>query len=283
VQAKLQVPQLLMSLVVSTQLPLQSVEPPGQPNTHPPWEQESPTAQVAPQPPQFLGSVAVLTQVLPHWVSGGWHIGGVTHCWFWQTWPEVQQEPLQRISPEGQTSVQVPDWQFWFAPQVRLQPPQLELLELVSTQTPLQFVNPAAHPEMQLPWLQKVPVPQTLPQLPQLELSDDGSVHALPQNNWPVGQAQFPPLQSSPVPHAWAHDPQFWGSVWRFTQAFEQLVSLLPQFDWQSDPLHTGVGLLQAWPQLPQLFALLVRLTQIPLQLVSPFGHVATQPPFWHA
>jgi hypothetical protein len=48
-------------------------------------EQESPLAHVFPQPPQLLGSVEVLTHLVPHWVCGGWHIDGVTQVRFWHT------------------------------------------------------------------------------------------------------------------------------------------------------------------------------------------------------
>jgi hypothetical protein len=182
-QAKLHAPQLLMSLVVSTQLPLQSVDPEGQPNRHVPMEQESPAAHAIPQPPQLFGSVEVFTHLVPHWVWGGMHIGGVTQVWFWHTWPMAQQEPLQSTSPVEHLSVQLPDTHCWFCAQVRLQAPQFDPSVLVLTQTPLQLVRPAAQPVMQLPWLQKVPVPQACPQLPQFELSEDGSVQALLQKS----------------------------------------------------------------------------------------------------
>jgi hypothetical protein len=279
VQGKLQAPQLLMSLLVSTQLPLQSVEPEGQPNTQVPAAHESPVAQALPQLPQFIGSVLVFTHALPHWVSGGWHFGGVTHIELWQTCPMAQQAPLQSTWPDGQLFTQLPPEHDWFWAQVRLQAPQLDESELRLTQRPLQFVRPVRQPLMQLPWLQKVPAPQTLPQLPQLLSSFEGSMQALLQKSCPVGQAQLPLLQISPVPQTLPQEPQFCGSVLVSTQALEQLVSPLGHPDWQSDPLHTGLGGEQVWLQLPQLFGLLVRLTQMPPQLVSPLGQTTTQPP----
>jgi hypothetical protein len=207
-----------------------------------PEAQASPFAQIVPQTPQFCGSVLVSTQELPHCVSGGWHMGGVTHFRLWQTWPVLQQMPLQSTWPTGQVFTQLPVAHDWFAAQVRLQPPQFCGSRFVSTQTPLQLVKPAVQPVMQLPWLQKVPDAQGWLQLPQLLLSCDGSMQMPLHSSWPEGQPQLPCWQLWPVPQAWPHDPQLRASVFVLTQAFEQLVSLLAQPDWHSDPLHTGVG-----------------------------------------
>jgi len=53
-------PQLLLSLLVSTQAPLHSVKPDEQ--THWPFEQLVPEGQTLPQLPQLLLSLLVLTQ-----------------------------------------------------------------------------------------------------------------------------------------------------------------------------------------------------------------------------
>lgn len=58
-----QLPQLLWSVFVSTQVPLHLVWPVGQPATHCPFSQVSPEAQALKQPPQLLVSVLVLIHV----------------------------------------------------------------------------------------------------------------------------------------------------------------------------------------------------------------------------
>jgi hypothetical protein len=97
-----------MSVLRSTQVPPQSVEPDGQLNWHVPDRHTSPAAHTLVQLPQCCASVLVLTQTLPHWVRGGRHIGGVTHIRFWQIWPAEQQTPLQSTCPTGQVFTQLP-------------------------------------------------------------------------------------------------------------------------------------------------------------------------------
>ena len=59
----------------------------------------------------------------------------------------------------------------------RPQPPQCDVLVLVSTQAPLQSVRPPVHTTMHAPLLHTCPVGQTVPQVPQLALSVRRSRH----------------------------------------------------------------------------------------------------------
>jgi hypothetical protein len=64
-----QAPQLLVSVVVSTQVPPQLTVGALQGETHTPMAQSSPVAHAIPQAPQLAGSLAVSTQVEPQRVS----------------------------------------------------------------------------------------------------------------------------------------------------------------------------------------------------------------------
>ena len=109
-QRRPQRPQLLLSLVVSTQPPEQFVNPVAHPLPHTlPVQTGADVPQTVPQAPQLEGSVAVLVQTPAHAV---WPVGH-TH------------DPPEQCVPPVQC---VP------------QPPQLVSLLEVSTQTPEQFV-----------------------------------------------------------------------------------------------------------------------------------------------
>jgi len=128
--------KLCGSLVVSTQLPPQSVRPDAQVNApHVPLEHVGTTpGQVVPQAPQWLGSVARLAQLPLQLVNGGWHAAAVQApalhtcpaAHFTLHAPHVaglvrsashpsDTMPLQSAQPGQQVSLQAPPAQIWFA------------------------------------------------------------------------------------------------------------------------------------------------------------------------
>lgn len=141
--------------------------------------------------------------------------------------------------------MQAPDWQ---TPPFRQPLPQLPQL-VASVWRFVQPVGQAVSPttvQAQAPPEQASPViVHALPQLPQLLESVWRFVQAVPQavspevvqTQTPLSQAapegqevdwvqvQVPAWQLSPWVQALAQAPQFFGSVCRFTQAFEQVVS----------------------------------------------------------
>lgn len=130
-------PQLLLSELVSMQLPLQSVSPEPQPALeHAPDEHTSPAAQAVPQLPQFAGSFVTSTHAplqvtvpaghtheeplqmvpLPHTVPQPPQFSGSLAV--------STQPPAHASSPVGQLDAQVPRAQTSLAAHVTLQPPQ---------------------------------------------------------------------------------------------------------------------------------------------------------------
>jgi len=95
-----QVPQLLLSLAVVTQLPLQKVRPEGQ--VHMPLVQLRPPEHTVPQVPQLLLSLAVVRQVPLQSVCPL----GQLHTPFWQLRPPVHAVP-QPVVPQKAASVRV--------------------------------------------------------------------------------------------------------------------------------------------------------------------------------
>jgi hypothetical protein len=93
------------------------VEPPEQVSAQVPPEQTSPAAHALSQPPQWAGSVWVLTQLWPHWVAPPPH--------------ERAHAPLEHTSPGAQGLPQLP---------------QLVGSVWVLTQTPSQLSCPAGQP-----------------------------------------------------------------------------------------------------------------------------------------
>jgi hypothetical protein len=146
-----QAPQFLRSVAVLMQAPLQRVCPAGQAggvaqtllmHDCPTWQQTllqqmplglppGPAGQTAPQAPQFLGSVVVLTQAPLHRVCPLGQAGGVPQRLLMHDCPTWQQAPLQQRPPGlplGPVGQMVP------------QAPQLPGSLLVLTQVPLQSV-----------------------------------------------------------------------------------------------------------------------------------------------
>jgi hypothetical protein len=182
-----QPPQLLLSLLVLVQTPLQNASG-AAPQVQAPALQNSPPRQELPQEavplangPQLPLSVSGFTQLLPHWMSP---VGQeTTHLPEEQTWPLVQMLVPASVSP---------------------QPPQLLLSSLVLVQTPPQNAWGAA-PHVQPPALQNSPPVQALPHdavplanAPQLPLSVSGFTQLLPHWISPVGQetTHWPALQT---------------------------------------------------------------------------------------
>jgi hypothetical protein len=120
---------------------MHAVRPPAaQPAVHTPLWQVVPRPQPLPHRPQFASSLLVFVQVVPHWVSPAPHS---------QT-PETQLPPMAHCV---------------------LQPLQLRLSLVRSTQAPLQFVSvwPASVPHVVThePLLQTCPAAQAMPHPPQ--------------------------------------------------------------------------------------------------------------------
>jgi hypothetical protein len=128
-------------------------------------------------------------------------------------------------------------------------------------------------------------VEHTVPQVPQslrllvvstqLPLHSVGVEPAQPDTHVEFAQAGVPPL------HAWLQDEQFFGSLVRLTHAPLQSVYPLLQLMPQLPPLHDGAPLAtdgQECPQLPQLFASVEVLVQVPPHSVGvPDEHPDTQ------
>lgn len=87
------------------------------------------------------------------------------------------------------------------------QTPQLNVLELVSTQPPLQSVR-LPHPAEHIPVRHTLGEVQVVPHFPQLEGSEAVSTQLVPQGVRPDEQTHFPALQRAPLGQAVVHDPQ---------------------------------------------------------------------------
>jgi hypothetical protein len=200
--------------------------------------------QLTPQAPQLAGSLWVLTQTLPQRIWSGAQV----HAPFVQVWP---------------------------AGQALLQLPQL-LVVLSGVQRPLQH-----------PW----PAAQTCPQPPQFAASLDASLQIPPQQSLPPGQSPLLPqvhalfTQLSPAAQAWPQAPQFAASLVVFTS--QPLLAFRSQSAKPARQAKPQVALLQVaspcagagqrWPQLPQLLASVLVVTQVLPHRVWPAG----QPPLW--
>jgi hypothetical protein len=105
--------------------------------------------------------------------------------------------------------------------------------------------------------------------------------HELPQAVSPAPQpARHMAFEHTCEPvHALVHEPQWVGSVLRFTQLEPHIVSPGPHV--QFPPEHTA-PLPQTLPQLPQSFGSVLVSTHVMLQLVPPLGQKARHVPDWH-
>jgi hypothetical protein len=193
-----------VSVVVSTQLPLQFVWPGRHPGMQAPPAQTSVAPQAWPQLPQLFLSLCVLTQALP-----------------------------QAVNPASQELPQAPFWQvavpFAGAVQALPQAPQSAGSDLRSMHALPHLLKPAAHDKPHDPALHVgvawAAAGHTFPQVPQLPVSVWVTTHEPLQLVVPEGQVvpHVPPAQTWFAPQAWPQDPQLLLSLCSFTQAPPQL------------------------------------------------------------
>jgi hypothetical protein len=226
------------------------------------------------QPPQFSGSVSVLTHALLHSVVLPVHWD--THIPFWQKgvfpphgipippqfWGSVMgsmQAPLTRMSPGLQTH--------WPPPQISVSPhwlphePQSLGSIIVSTQLLPHAVKPPVQPHTPLVHTPKTGS-QLFPQPPQWSTSVDTSTHWPPQAIRPGGQTHTPDVQVALVGHWLSHMPQFWVSEERSAQPIAGPQSTLPGGQMHAPETH--VPLPQEVPHAPQLFVSVLRSAHTP-------------------
>jgi hypothetical protein len=188
-----------------------------------------------------------------------------------------------QVAPDGQdVAVHVPPLQTWPLGQSagELQPqwpptqadPAAEPAQLLPQVPQLELVLSAA----QVPAQQASPDAQVVPQAPQLDelflltQTPLQSIVSAPQlGHVPV---QTPPTQLWPVEQAAVHEPQWPGSVLKFTHMPLQLVSPAGQETAHPPPEQTWPA-GQTTPQAPQLVGSLLVLTHRLPQAVSPAGH----------
>ena len=91
-----QAPQLLLSVVLSVQVPLQLANPDWQVRPQVPPEHTYPAGQTLEQVPQLPLSVLVSTQVPLQFISPDWQ--------------ESEQVPPEQTWPAGQMVAQLPQW-----------------------------------------------------------------------------------------------------------------------------------------------------------------------------
>jgi hypothetical protein len=96
--------------------------------------------------------------------------------------------------------------------QMRPQPPQLAPSSLVSTQTPPHAVCDGGQAEVQAESMHDCPRVQAPAQEPQW-VGSSSETHAVPQNSLPSSQVQAPATHAWNDPQAFAHPPQFAGSL----------------------------------------------------------------------
>jgi hypothetical protein len=221
----------------STQVPLQSVWPAGQP--HVLFEQTLPPVHALLHAPQFALSFVVLRQFGPHCMFGGWQVG-----------------------------VHVPDWQVVVGVLHALpQPPQSVLLVCGSTHWPLQNSRPVAQMSVHTPLLHVWSDAHALPHEPQFASSVSKSLHVPPQ------QSGVAPLHAAPhAPQLLLSVCVLTHMLLQSTCGSVQLT-----VPWQVPVLPVGVQVWPGWhaaPQLPQFPSSVVRLTHVLLQLTC--GDVQT-------
>jgi hypothetical protein len=207
----------------------------------------SPVLQLWPQAPQLEKSPAVLMQVVPQ------QVWPAAHCVLPQ-----RHLPPEQVSFGLQVVVQLPQWLGSFC---RLAQPLLQQVSPVEQIWPLQA---------QAPLEQLSGVAQAWPQLPQLALSLARSLQALPpQQIAGVVQVVAPQAQVPLAEHiALAPLTQHTG---------EAPVQAAPLPQVQAPLTHDSPG-LQAWPQVPQWKASVLRSMQPrPAQQVCPL--VQAEPP----
>jgi hypothetical protein len=207
-QSLLHAPQLLMSVCVFVQVPLQFCRPPVQFRTQTPLWQTSPASQDVVQFPQCCGS---------DWRAKHWL-------------PQPEKPELHRNEHEPPEHTGLAFAGAWHTV---VQVPQCAGSLFLSVSQPgaaVQFSQPVWQDRPQVPLLQVGvewgPPGQTLPQAPQLLGSAFLLTHWLPQSS--AGGVQVcwhePLLQTNPVPQPWPQPPQLAGSVCVFTHCPLQYV-----------------------------------------------------------
>jgi hypothetical protein len=192
-------PQLLLSTLVLTQIPLHRVWPAGQP--HEPCKQVWPLVQATPHAPQLASSDCRSTHALLQLVSPVPQ--DAAHAPLLQTGVEPEQlvpqepqfcgslvvsthAPPHDVSPGAQT--QLPPLHASVEPQDFPQPPQSCAFVCVSTHAPLQLVSAGSHDAPQAPRSHTCPLEHDAPHAPQLVGSDCRSAQTPLQVTWPMEQ-----------------------------------------------------------------------------------------------
>jgi hypothetical protein len=282
-----QLPQLLVSVPVSTQLPRQLVRPTGhcvqgpeetvQPwfwncthDTQSLWDREDPETSrhwkplhqtwaeygnvLVGTPTLRAGNCCCTQDVASDWVNATAVRTATTHDELSSTYTVIgtgmtQLPLLQRRSPEH-------DWG-----QTVLQLPQFWTSVATSLQRPPQ---------------QRLPAGQVVVQAPQAAGSEARLRQVPPQSVSPGGQTQTPPWQILPPVHTLPQLPQLLVSLVWFVLVLAQTVGncggQTQTPPWQiRRPVHT-------LPQLPQFWSSVARLRQVPPQSVRPGGQTQTPP-----
>jgi hypothetical protein len=264
-------PQLVASVPVSTHVVPQSFLPSGQPQT--PAVQDSPGRQVLLHAPQFavpwgtqpplqnsvfVGQMQVpVTQLWP----GAQESGQPPQCA--ASFCRSTQAPPQLVRPGGQVATQSLLLQTSLVLQSFAHAPQFFGSDKMLTQAPLHESSGGVHAHM--PFWHGWPGPHVVPQAPQLSGLFVMSVQKPLQLICPVGHwlMHLPALQVSPVAQMFAHAPQLKRSVLVSTQLLPHCLRPVEQApthlaDWHSWPP------VQIFPQPPQFFGSLSRLSQVP-------------------
>ena len=235
------VAQLAGSTFVLRQIPLQLVNPTGQPMEHAPPEQIDEPGHAMPHVLQFIRSLFTSVHRIPHSICPiaqtcvqvpATHTRPTGH-----RVPQVPQLvlsvcvstqcPEQSVCPIAQTWAQAPMMQICPAAHALLHRPQLAWSVITSTHAAPQVVVPAGHGEkVQRPvWQTYIPV-HAVRQLPQLFRSVITSVHTPLHAVCPSGHtsAHRESAHCSPAAHTWSQVPQCSRSV----RVFAQIMSVVP-------------------------------------------------------
>jgi len=189
--------------------------------------------------------------------------------------PDAPAMPV--VPPWPVTPMQMPFMQLWPLAHARLHAPQFALLVLVSTQPDPHSICPARE-QPHAPALHTAPAGQVTPQPPQLSGSFPFVTAQLPLGHIVVPgshiDAHVPPLQTSPVLHAFVQLPQWLLSD--ETQA--PLQTSAPA--WQAHaPFWQVWPAPQVLPHTPQFCGSDATFTHCEPQVISPAAQVGTPLP----
>jgi hypothetical protein len=235
-----QAPQFLLSLLVSLQTPLQSVN-----------------AQVHALETHVSAPAHALEQ-LPQWAAS---LVRSVHV------------PLQLVLPVGQAQVELE--QIMPPVQAVVQLPQWVLSVFGSTHAPEHVIVPLL--QTQVPPVQSSPEVHALPHEPQLSWLVERSMQTPKHLVSPVVQSfsQLAPMHPSPVAHFTPQAPQFSTSVVRVTHLLPHFVVPLPQTTVQVPERHFSSP-THAFPHAPQLARSALVSAHTPLQLTRPASQLAS-------